>query len=124
MSSTRSELYYSFRTDFQNWKGNQDFGRQNISMNPIGTNTTKGTTSPIDSIPVRTKTPHPTPRTQPTELSTQPTDPSKRKEKAYLPADPESNPSFSDSSSSESDFSGDSSYRKSKEKKRNTNKKG
>ena len=31
MRTTRSELEYSYKTDFQNWGGNQDFGRQNIS---------------------------------------------------------------------------------------------
>ena len=32
MSSTRSELGYTYKTDIQNWKENKDFGRQNISM--------------------------------------------------------------------------------------------
>ena len=32
ISVTRSELDYSYKTDFQNWRENQDFGRQNISM--------------------------------------------------------------------------------------------
>ena len=55
MSATRSEQNYSYKTDFEIWRENQDFGRQNISMNrpplestPIGTNTTNGTTSPIE----------------------------------------------------------------------------
>ena len=54
MSATRSELDYSYKTDFQNGRENQDFERQNISRNwppldstPIGTNTTNRTTSPI-----------------------------------------------------------------------------
>ena len=49
MSWTRSELDYSYRTDFQNWRENQDFGCQNISMSrppldsgPISMNTTNG----------------------------------------------------------------------------------
>ena len=64
MSATKSEIDYSSKPDFQNWRETQDFGRQNISMSPppldsspIGTNTTNGTTSPIDSIPIRKKTP-------------------------------------------------------------------
>ena len=45
----------------------QDFGRQNDPMSrltldstPLGKNTNNGTTSPIDSIPLGTKTPEPT----------------------------------------------------------------
>ena len=30
MSATRLEQDYSYKTDFQNWKENQDFGRQHI----------------------------------------------------------------------------------------------
>ena len=54
MSGTRSELDYIYKTGFQNWRENQDFWRQNISMSrphldstPIGKNTTNGKTSPI-----------------------------------------------------------------------------
>ena len=32
MSRTRSEQNYSYKTDFETRAGNQDFGRQNISM--------------------------------------------------------------------------------------------
>ena len=32
MSGKRSELDYSYKTDFQNWRENQDFRRQNNSM--------------------------------------------------------------------------------------------
>ena len=63
-----------------------------LESTPIGINTTNGTTSPIYSIPVRTKTPEPTPLTQPTEL------PGKNG-KAHVPDDPDPDPSFSDSSS-------------------------
>ena len=56
----------------------QDFGRQNDLMSrptlestTLGKKTTNGTTSPIDSIPVRTKTPEPTPLTLPTEFPEQ-----------------------------------------------------
>ena len=51
------------------------------------------------------------------ESSTQPTESSKRKGKAHVPTDLESDPSSSDSSLSESDSSNDSNYRKSKSKK-------
>ena len=68
MSATRSEIDYIYKTDFQNWRENRDFGCQNISMSrphldstPIGTNTTNGTTSSIDLIPIGKKTPEPTP---------------------------------------------------------------
>ena len=69
MIRTRSEQNYSYKTDFEIRRENQDFGRQNNSMsrlpldsNTIGTNTTNGITSPIDSISVGTKTPDPTPQ--------------------------------------------------------------
>ena len=39
-----------------------------LELTPIGVNTTNGTTSPIDSIPVGPKTPEPTPLTLPTEF--------------------------------------------------------
>ena len=75
------ERDYKYKTDFQHWRENQDFGRQNISMSqppldstPISMNTTNRTTTPINSIPIKTKTPDPTPRTRPTESSTQPMD--------------------------------------------------
>ena len=70
MTAKRSELDYSYKTDFQNWWENQDFGRKNISMGrplldstPIGANKDNMTMSPIDSIPIKTKTPEPTPQT-------------------------------------------------------------
>ena len=62
-----------FETDFQNWRENHDFGRQNISMSrpplystPTGTNMTNRTTSPIDLITIEKQTPEPTPQTRPT----------------------------------------------------------
>ena len=68
MSGTISEKKYSHKTDFETRRENQDFGRQNISISqppldstPIDNNTTNGTTSPIESIPVRKKTTDPTP---------------------------------------------------------------
>ena len=97
VSGTRSEQNYSYKTDFETRRENQDFGRQNISMSrpPLdstyfGTNTTNRKTSPIESIPVGEKTPYPTPLTQQTEISTRPTespkrstDSSRRKKRTY-----------------------------------------
>ena len=67
----------------------QYFGRQNDPMSrptldstPLGTNTINLTTSPIASIPVGTKTPEPTPLTQPTEYP-------KQNKKVYVSGDPD-----------------------------------
>ena len=88
MSTTRSDKDYSYKTDFQIWRGNKNFGRQNILMcqpplvsTTIGANKSNGKTSQLDSIPIRTKAPERMPRTRPTELS-------KQKGKLYVPADP------------------------------------
>ena len=62
-----------------------------MDSTPIGTKTTNGTTSPIELIPVGTKTLEPTPLTRPTELPEQ-------NGKAHVPYDPYPDPSFSDSS--------------------------
>ena len=63
VSRTGSEQNYNAKTDFGTRRENQDFGCQNNSMSrphlestPLGTNTTNRKTSPIDSIPVETKT--------------------------------------------------------------------
>ena len=68
MSGTRSEPEYSYKNDFQNWRENQGFGRQNILMSrppldstDIGTNMTNRKTSSIDLIPIGTKMPEPMP---------------------------------------------------------------
>ena len=68
MSGMRPEQKYSYKTDLETRRENQDFGRQNISMSgpPLvlthfGTNMTNITVSLIDIIPVRTKTSDPTP---------------------------------------------------------------
>ena len=68
MSGTRSELDYSYKTDFQKWRENQDFGCQNIPMSrppldltTIYENTTNGTTSPIYLIPIITEMINPIP---------------------------------------------------------------
>ena len=64
ISATKSEKIYSYKTDFEIWRENQDFRHQNISMSqppfystPIGTNITNRKKSPIDSIPIGTKMP-------------------------------------------------------------------
>ena len=59
---------------------------------PLGTNMTNGTTSPINSIPVRKKTPEPTPLTQPMDLPTLPTNLTEQNEKAHVPGDPDPDP--------------------------------
>ena len=107
MSAERLDQDYRYKPDFEIWRENQDFGRQNISTSrtpldstPIGTNTTNGTMSNLDSIPIGTKTPEPMPRTRLTELS-------KRKGKEHVTAYLKPDPSLSDSPSSESDSSDD-----------------
>ena len=62
MIVTRSELDYSYKTDFQNGKKNQEFGSQNISMSlpplestPIVMKMSNRTISPIDLIPIKTE---------------------------------------------------------------------
>ena len=70
-SAIMSEQDYSYKTDFQIWRENQEFGRQNISMSrPPLDSTHIVTISQFDSITIGTKTPEPTPQTRPTELST------------------------------------------------------
>ena len=83
----------------------QDFEQVNISMTRptldsthIGMNTTNGTTSPIDSIPVVTKTPEPMPMTPPTDFPTLPMDFPEQKGKAHVSGDPDPDLSSSDSS--------------------------
>ena len=112
MSRTRSEQNYSSKTDFETRRENQDFGRQNISMSqlpldstPFGIDTTNITASPIDLIPVGTKTSEPMPQTRPTDSSTLPTDLPKQNEKAHVPRDPDPDPSLSDSSTNKYDSS-------------------
>ena len=61
-SAIRSEQDYSYKTDFEVWKENQDFGSKNISMSqpPLDSNIwfkKNRETSSLDSIPIRTKTP-------------------------------------------------------------------
>ena len=72
--------------------------RPPLDSTHFGTNTTNGTTSPIDLIPVRTKTPEPTPQTRPIDSSTPLTDSSEQNGKAHVPGDQDPDPSSSDSS--------------------------
>ena len=67
--------------------------RPPLVLTPFGTNTTNGTTSPIDLIPAGIKAPDPTPLTRPTDSPTLPTDSSQQKGKAHVPADPETDSS-------------------------------
>ena len=103
---TSPEQNYSTKTDFETRKENQYFKWQNIStsrplfdLTTFGKNMTNGTKSPISSIPVGKKMLDPTSLTRPTYLPTLPTESSKRKGKAHIPEDPETDPSLSDSSS-------------------------
>ena len=73
MIRTGAEQDYNAKTNFVTMRENQDFGCQNNSMSrppldstPLGKNTINGTTSPLNSITVRTKMPEPTPLTLPT----------------------------------------------------------
>ena len=93
MSRTRSEKNHSFKTDFETRRGNQDFEQQKNSMSrppldsiPFGNNKK---TTPIDSIPVRTKTPDLTPRTRPTDSPTLTRDSSEQKREAHIRGDPD-----------------------------------
>ena len=74
MSAAKSDHDYNYKTDFEIWRGNQEFERQNISMSwppldstPIGTNMTNSKTSHLDLTHVGTKTPDPKPLTRPME---------------------------------------------------------
>ena len=75
--------------------------RPHLDFTTLGMNTTNGTTSPIDSIPVGTKTPEPTPLIQPTGLLDQ-------NGKTHVPGDPDPDPSSSDSLSKKSNSLNDS----------------
>ena len=100
---TNAKNHYNFKSEFETRRDkmvDQYFGCQNDHMSrptfystPIGTNTTNGTTSSIDSIPVKTKTPEPTP--EPTPM-TQPKELTDRNGKAHTTGDPDSYPSLSD----------------------------
>ena len=62
MSAEKSDHEYSYKTDFEIWRENQDFERQNILMSqppldstPIVTNTKNVTTSHLDWITIEKK---------------------------------------------------------------------
>ena len=73
----KSNNHYNFKSEFESRRDkrvNLDFRRQHdptsqptLDSTTLGKNTRKRTTSPIDSIPVGTKTLEPAPLTQPTE---------------------------------------------------------
>ena len=90
--------------------------RPTLDSNPLGTNTINRKTSPIDLIPVVTKTPETTPLTRPTESPDQ-------NGKAYVPGEPDPDLSSSDSSSNKYNLSKDSNTSKLIKKKSNNKKK-
>ena len=76
MSKAKSDYDYKYKTEFQIWKENKEFERQNISMirppldsTHIGKNTTNAKISHLESTPIGTKTPYPKPLTLTTESS-------------------------------------------------------
>ena len=123
---TKAKNHHNFKSEFETRRDkmvDQYFGRQNDPMSqpnlnstPLGTNKNNKTTSPIDSIPVITKMPEPTPLTRRTELSEQ-------NGKAHVPGDPDPEKSLSELSSKKSNSSNDSKSNKSKKKKRDKKKK-
>ena len=72
--------------------------RPALDSTPFGTNTTNRTMSPIDLVPVGTKTPEPMPRTRPTDFPKLPTDLPEKNIIVCVPGDPDPDPSSSDSS--------------------------
>ena len=123
VSRTGSYQDYNTKTDFETRKENQYFWRQNNSISrppldstPLGTNTTNRTISPIDSIPVETKTSYPTPLIRPTEFPQQ-------NGKSHVPGELDPDPSLSDSLSKKSNLPKDINYSKSIKKKRDKKKK-
>ena len=121
VSGTKAKNHYNFKSKFETRRENQvdhNFGRQNNPVSQstldsphIGTNTTNRTMSLSDLIPVRTKTPDPTPLTRPTEFP-------EKNGKAHILGDPDPDPSLSDSSSKKYNLSNDSNSSKSKKRKR------
>ena len=76
ISVAKSEHDYNYKTEFQIWRGNQEFYRQNVLMSqppleltPIGANTTNAKTSHLKSTPVATKMLDLKPLKRPTESS-------------------------------------------------------
>ena len=76
MSEAKSYYEYNYKIEFQIWKENEEFERQNISVSqpplestPIVTNTSNAKMSHLDSTPVDMKIPDPKLLTLPTESS-------------------------------------------------------
>ena len=86
-----------------------------LDLTPIGTNTTNEKISHLDSTPIGKKKPYPKPVTWTTELPKHKGKPGKE----YVLEEPDSDLLSSDLSSSESDSSNDSKYRKFEIKNRN-----
>ena len=91
--------------------------RPPLDSTPLDTNMKNGKMSPIESIPVGTKTPETTPLTPPTYLTTLPTDFPEQNGKSHVPGEPDPDPSLSDSSSNKFDLLNDSNSSKSIKKK-------
>ena len=116
MSAWKSDHDYNYKTEFQIWKENKEFERQNISMiwppldsTHVGTNTSNAKISHLDLTPVGTKNPYP----QATN-TTNGIVKTEKKGREHIPEDLESDPSPSDSSMSESDSSNDRNFSKSR----------
>ena len=80
--------------------------RPPLDSTPLGMNTNNGTTSKIDSIPVRTKLAEPTPLTLQTDFQ-------EKRGKTHVPGYPDPEPSSSDSTSNKYNVSNDSNTSKS-----------
>ena len=123
--------HYNFKSGFETNRDkvvDQDNGRQNNPMNlstsdstPLDANTTNGTTSPINSITVRTKLPKPMPLTLPTDSPALPMNFQEENGKSNVPGDLDPDPSFSDSSK-KSNLLNEINSSKSKKKKRDKKK--
>ena len=115
VNRTKANNHYILKVNLklEEKNGRSRFGRQNDPMSrptldstSLVTNTTNRKTSPINSIPVGTKTPEHTPLTRLTEFPDQ-------NKKAHIPGDLDTDPSSSDLSSKKSNLLNDSNYSKS-----------
>ena len=111
MSASKSDHDYNYKTDFEIWRENQEFGRNcfdestTFVLDSYRYKHNKYKTSHLYLNHVGKKTPYPKQLTLPTESS-------ERNKKEYVPEDPDSDPSSSDSSSSEYDSYNDIKCRK------------
>ena len=76
MIEAKSDYNYNYKTDFQIWRENKEFKRQNISMSlppldltPVGTKMPDTKSSPLDLTPVGAKMVDPKTLTLPTYFS-------------------------------------------------------